>query len=258
MSVELITGKASTDHVTSNHARLLNAGILGSDHYLLKELSWDTPPSMQDANTVIIPPRVLMMNGAQVVIDQPETVNIQSGSQGQRRSDLVVCRYSLDTGTGYETASLMAIKGEPVSGSTPSDPQIESESILGGAIVHDMPICRVNLDGITVTGVDDLEQVLTPVQDSLTQMREYGFTTCSAGIATKAIPANGTHAFNSTWMRAFASTPQVVGWYANDNIWSVTVTNVTKTGARIIVRNVSSSINGVESRVYVTAYGQLA
>lgn len=167
MSVELITGRSGRDHISSNHARMLNAGIYGADHYLLKQLSWDTPPSMQDANTVIIPPRVLMMNGAQVVIDQAETVTIQSGSQGQKRSDIIVCRYSLDTSTGYETATLQAIKGTPAGG-TPEDPAIETDSIIGGAIVHDMPICRINLDGITITGVNDLEQVLNPVGDSLT------------------------------------------------------------------------------------------
>lgn len=234
MSVELITGRSGRDHISSNHARMLNAGIYGADHYLLKQLSWDTPPSMQDANTVIIPPRVLMMNGAQVVIDQAETVTIQSGSQGQKRSDIIVCRYSLDTSTGYETATLQAIKGTPAGG-TPKDPAIETDSIIGGAIVHDMPICRINLDGITITGVDDLEQVLTPVGDSLTRIEfertlDYGLDQFSAD----GVVSNGVALINVKWVNAGTFTVnawkvvticRMVGWATTRDVNTVATEN---------------------------------
>ena len=254
---ELVTGHEGATHVSSDDAGRFNACTLGFDDYLFTLPDGTVPQAvLEDANHVTIPVCDMMLEGRHVRVSSADSVVIESGGAGVKRRDLICIHYTRDS-ENVEKVVWEVVKGTP--GSTVTTPDLPvTASILDMAEDVYVPVFRVDLDGITPSAPVCLLATFTPVQDSLTRMREYGFTTCSAGIATKAIPANGTHAFNSTWMRAFASTPQVVGWYANDNIWSVTVTNVTKTGARIIVRNVSSSINGVESRVYVTAYGQLA
>lgn len=169
----LVTGSHGGDdpHVESKHDALMHAAMLGRSGYILKTRNWTMKPTAKDANNITIPAWDLVVEGRQIYIAAPTDVNIQSGSQGQKRRDLIVARYALNSGTGVETVTLEAIKGVPSSG-TPADPGIETGSIIGGAIVSDLPLCRVNLDGITITSIDTLVNVLQPLEDvwnSLTQ-----------------------------------------------------------------------------------------
>lgn len=169
----LVTGSHGGDdpHVESKHDALMHAAMLGRSGYILKTRNWTMKPTAKDANSITIPAWDLVVEGRQIYIAAPTDVNIQSGSQGQKRRDLIVARYALNSGTGVETVTLEAIKGRPSSG-TPADPGIETGSIIGGAIVSDLPLCRVNLDGITITSIDTLVNVMQPLEDvwdSLTQ-----------------------------------------------------------------------------------------
>lgn len=169
----LVTGSHGGDdpHVESKHDALMHAAMLGRGGYILKTRNWTMKPTAKDANNITIPAWDLVVEGRQIYIAAPTDVNIQSGSQGQKRRDLIVARYALNSGTGVETVTLEAIKGKP-SAATPADPGIETGSIIGGAIVSDLPLCRVNLDGITITSIDTLVNVMQPLEDvwdSLTQ-----------------------------------------------------------------------------------------
>ena len=169
----LVTGSHGGDdpHVESKHDALMHAAMLGRGGYILKTRNWTMKPTAKDANNITIPAWDLVVEGRQIYIAAPTDVNIQSGSQGQKRRDLIVARYALNSGTGVETVTLEVIKGKP-SAATPADPGIETGSIIGGAIVSDLPLCRVNFDGITITSIDTLVNVMQPLEDvwdSLTQ-----------------------------------------------------------------------------------------
>lgn len=171
----LVTGSHGGDdpHVESKHDALMHAAMLGRGGYILKTRNWTMKPTAKNANNITIPAWDLVVEGRQIYIAAPTDVNIQSGSQGQKRRDLIVARYALNSGTGVETVTLEAIKGKP-SAATPADPGIETGSIIGGAIVSDLPLCRVNLDGITITSIDTLVNVMQPLEDvwdSLTQTK---------------------------------------------------------------------------------------
>jgi hypothetical protein len=162
----LVTGSHGGDdpHVESKHDALMHAAMLGRSGYILKTRNWTMKPTAKDANNITIPAWDLVVEGRQIYIAAPTDVNIQSGSQGQKRRDLIVARYALNSGTGVETVTLEVIKGKP-SAATPADPGIETGSIIGGAIVSDLPLCRVNLDGITITSIDTLVNVMQPLED---------------------------------------------------------------------------------------------
>ena len=162
----LVTGSHGGDdpHVESKHDALMHAAMLGRSGYILKTRNWTMKPTAKDANNITIPAWDLVVEGRQIYIDAPTDVNIQSGSQGQKRRDLIVARYALNSGTGVETVTLEVIKGKPTA-ATPVDPDIETGSIIGGAIVSDLPLCRVNLDGITITSIDTLVNVMLPLED---------------------------------------------------------------------------------------------
>ena len=178
----LVTGSHGGDdpHVESKHDALMHAAMLGRSGYILKTRNWTMKPTAKDANNITIPAWDLVVEGRQIYIAAPTDVNIQSGSQGQKRRDLIVARYALNSGTGVETVTLEVIKGKP-SAATPADPGIETGSIIGGAIVSDLPLCRVNLDGITITSIDTLVNVMQPLEDVWDSLTQSGPTTLLNG-----------------------------------------------------------------------------
>lgn len=178
----LVTGSHGGDdpHVESKHDALMHAAMLGRGGYILKTRNWTMKPTAKDANNITIPAWDLVVEGRQIYIAAPTDVNIQSGSQGQKRRDLIVARYALNSDTGVETVTLEAIKGKP-SAATPADPGIETGSIIGGAIVSDLPLCRVNLDGITITSIDTLVNVMQPLEDVWDSLTQSGPTTLLNG-----------------------------------------------------------------------------
>ena len=107
------------------------------------------------------------MQGRQVSIAKGQTdeITIENGTQGEKRIDLVVIRYSKNADTGIETAIPFLVKGIP-SENNPVRPEHLEGDIRGGDLTADWPLYELYLDGISVTNVKPLFDVLMSV-DSL-------------------------------------------------------------------------------------------
>lgn len=170
MTVELITGFAGTPHIGSDDIGAFQAGIVGPGDYALTTGN-QLKATMSNANTIAVQSGDAVLNGRHVHLTGTTTATVQSGTQGQKRNDLAVLRYTKNTTTGVETCSLVVLKGTPATG-TPADPAHNTGSILDGVATADMPLYRIPLDGITVGTIVPLFNVLKPMKDvwdSLTQ-----------------------------------------------------------------------------------------
>ena len=170
MTVELITGFAGTPHIGSDDIGAFQAGIVGPGDYALATGN-QLKATMSNANTIAVQSGDAVLNGRHVHLTGTTTATVQSGTQGQKRNDLVVLRYTKNTTTGVETCSIVVLKGTPTTGA-PTDPAHTTGSILDGVATHDMPLYRIPLDGITVGTLVPLFNVLKPMKDvwdSLTQ-----------------------------------------------------------------------------------------
>lgn len=170
MTVELITGFAGTPHIGSDDIGAFQAGIVGPGDYALATGN-QLRATMSNANTIAVQSGDAVLNGRHVHLTGTTTATVQSGTQGQKRNDLVVLRYTKNTTTGVETCSIVVLKGIPTTG-TPADPAHNTGSILDGVATHDMPLYRISINGITVGTLVPLFNVLKPmtdVWDSLTQ-----------------------------------------------------------------------------------------
>lgn len=170
MTVELITGFAGTPHIGSDDVGAFNAGLVGPGDYALATGN-QLKATMSNANTIAVQSGDAVLNGRHVHLTGTTTATVQSGTQGQKRNDLAVLRYTKNTTTCVETCSLVVLKGTPTTG-TPADPAHNTGSILDGVATHDMPLYRIPLDGITVGTLVPLFNVLKPMKDvwdSLTQ-----------------------------------------------------------------------------------------
>ena len=167
--VELVTGHANKAHATAEQAAGLNAGILGLDDYVL-DVHDKLKITVVSANKVTIGTGELVMQGRHVSQGTPEDLIVTNGSQGQKRNDLIVCRYTKGS-QNIESAKLVVVRGTPTTG-TPTDPAVNTTSPLDGGTTYDMPLYRIPLDGITIGTPVPLFNVLKPmsdVWDSLTQ-----------------------------------------------------------------------------------------
>jgi hypothetical protein len=167
--VELVTGHAGKAHATAEQAAGLNAGILGLDDYVL-DVHDKLKITVVSANKVTIGTGELVMQGRHVSQGTPEDLIVTNGSQGQKRNDLIVCRYTKGS-QSIESAKLVVVRGTPTTG-TPTDPAVNTTSPLDGGTTYDMPLYRIPLDGITIGTPVALFNVLKPmsdVWDSLTQ-----------------------------------------------------------------------------------------
>lgn len=160
MTVELVTGHAGTGHIDGFDVGGLIGGIAGDGDYVLQEPYGAIDCTVRDNNHVIIGKGDLIMSGRHVRIEDPETLTVQSGTQGQQRHDLVVMHYSRQS-SGIETAELQVLRGIPGSSGTP---WYNTGSILNGSTTRDMPLYRLDLNGISLsTSPARLFNTLTPV-----------------------------------------------------------------------------------------------
>ena len=182
--VELVTGHANKAHATAEQAAGLNAGILGLDDYVLN-VHDKFKITVVSANKVTIGTGELVMQGRHVSQGTPEDLIVTNGSQGQKRNDLIVCRYAKGS-QNIENAKLVVVRGTPTTG-TPTDPALNTTSPLDGGTTYDMALYRVPLDGITLGDPVPLFNVLKPmsdVWDSLTPAEYAPYIQCAGHTVT--------------------------------------------------------------------------
>ena len=182
--VELVTGHAGKAHATAEQAAGLNAGILGLDDYVL-DVHDKFKLTVVSANKVTIGTGELVMQGRHVSQGTPEDLIVTNGSQGQKRNDLIVCRYAKGS-QNIESAKLVVVRGTPTTG-TPTDPTLNTTSPLDGGTTYDMPLYRIPLDGIAIGTPVPLFNVLKPmsdVWDSLTSAEYAPYIQCAGHTVT--------------------------------------------------------------------------
>ena len=181
---ELVTGHAGKAHATAEQAAGLNAGILGLDDYVLN-VHDKFKITVVSANKVTIGTGELVMQGRHVSQGTPEDLIVTNGSQGQKRNDLIVCRYAKGS-QNIESAKLVVVRGTPTT-DTPTDPAVNTTSPLDGGTTYDMPLYRIPLDGITIGEPEPMFNILQPmssVWDSLTPAEYAPYIQCAGHTVT--------------------------------------------------------------------------
>lgn len=168
MSIHLVTGRGTGDHVTSADAGSLHAGIVGTGRYVLNRGSQFAYEVISN-NLVKIKDGDLLNQGRHmnIAVNDYEECTIENGLQSVKRNDLIVIRYEKNTETEIESASVVVIKG--TSGDTAVDPEYITGNILSGDTTDDFPLYRVRLNGLNIEGVDGL----FAVNKSLVDLEEY-------------------------------------------------------------------------------------
>ena len=151
MAFEIVDGMTGTKHISSDDLAALNTATVGKADCVL-EYGNDFALSMASANTATLGTGVGMVGGKRFWNQAATSLTIQSGTQGQKRNDLVVARYA-KTSAGIESITPVVIKGTPTMG-TPADPNTTA---------NDLKLWRVPLDGINAGTPVRLFEPVTPL-----------------------------------------------------------------------------------------------
>lgn len=150
-NLHLVTGYAGQAHVTAADDGSFNTAIFGNGQYVL-DIGNKFAASVVSNNKITIADGDLLMQGRHVRLNEGTTVDltITNGTQGKLRNDLIVARYTKDSVSGVEQVNLVVIKGTAVD-SNPADPAYTNGDIINDhALLNDMPLYRVPLNGLTV------------------------------------------------------------------------------------------------------------
>lgn len=162
-NMNLVTGYRGANHVTADDHGSLYAGIFGEGSCVLNRGS-KFAASAVSANKINIADGDLIIQGRHGRIAPGSTVSVtlSNGSQGYKRHDLIVARYSRNASTSVEDLSLVVIKGTQTTG-TPADPDYTSGDILVSKnATADFPLYRVVLNGVNIEEIEQLFSVFIP------------------------------------------------------------------------------------------------
>ena len=138
MAFEIVDGMTGTKHISSDDLSALNIATIGKADCVLK-YGDDFKLTMASANNATLGTGVGMVGGKRFWNQAATSLTVQSGTQGQKRNDLVVARYA-KTSAGIESITPVVIKGTPSTG-TAADPATTS---------NDLKLWRIPLNGISV------------------------------------------------------------------------------------------------------------
>lgn len=159
-SLHLVTGYAGKEHVTSADQGSFHANLLLNGSYVLN-VGNKFAATIVSNNSIKIQDGDILMQGRYIKLDSGTfiDVNIENGTQDHKRNDLIVVRYTKSASTGVESTELVVIKGTPDTAEA-VDPEYTNADILDGALVCDMPLYRVSIDGLNVSAVVPLFEVV--------------------------------------------------------------------------------------------------
>jgi len=152
--MEIITGTTNAVHVQSSDDRIRQAAVFGFNDVVLptgKALLYD----LVNVNTLRIYDGDVMMQGTHGRIRHGgyDDIAISNGTSGYNRNDIVIAEYN--NTDGLESIQLKLLKGTLTTGSA-TDPVYTSGDILSGDVLDQMPLYRIRLTGLTISGIDKL------------------------------------------------------------------------------------------------------
>ena len=249
--MEIVTGYRGKPHITSEKWADLNRGIIGAEEYVLgvgrmfeSELVSNNLLKIYDGCGVFQGREFSTSAG------QSDEITIENGTQGEKRIDRIVARYTKNEDTKVETIEPVLIKGTP-SASDPAVPKHTEGNIRQGDLIADMPLYEVELNGINVVEVRQLFQVLM----NMNKINMYLSDKENPVIMEKIVKTPGItlNAFEGKALSSSALTPPTVegyrciglasGWgegqiglVVSPNGWAANCTNVKKTYNAVVLK----------------------
>lgn len=192
--MKIVSGRTGSPHVTSQQFRQMLEGIIGQGSYIITS-GENLKPELSSNNLLKIRSGMMAHHGCISCVDigTYDEVTLTNGSQGMKRIDLIVNRYTRNAETEVENCSWKVIQGKPVA-SNPAVPAYTSGNLQNGDLVDECPAFEVHYDGINVTevksllsvtdGLSELSSNLTNMESNLMAINTYHMTLNTSNVKT--------------------------------------------------------------------------
>lgn len=163
--MEIVTGLRGTPHITSADVigfqqgiATVGSGALPVGEKFRAELASNNELKIYDGEGVIQGVHFRVLPGTY------DSITLENGSQGQKRKDLIVVKYTKNAQTGYENTEWVVKKGTSTT-ETPAEPTATEGDVRAGDILAEVPWYVVEYDGINVTSVTPKFSTLMNIQE---------------------------------------------------------------------------------------------
>ena len=170
--MEIVSGRTGRPHVTSQQFRQIIEGIVGDGSCILPS-GENLEPELVSNNSLKIRSGMMCHHGnvSSVKIGTYDEVELTNGSQGMKRIDLVVNRYTRNEEDNTEKNEWIVIMGTPAE-SNPTVPEYTKGNLQEGDLVDDCPAFEVHFDGINITEVTKMLEI-TQTNKDLSKLLDY-------------------------------------------------------------------------------------
>lgn len=241
--MEIVSGRTGKPHVTSQQFRQIIEGIIGDDSCILPS-GENLEPELVSNNSLKIRSGMMCHHGnvSSVKIGTYDEVELTNGSQGMKRIDLIVNRYTRNEKDNTEKNEWVVIMGSPAE-SNPVVPEYTQGDLQKGDLVDDCPAFEVHLDGINIVEVTKKLEIATTNKELAAKLPVYGTTPI---IETRANSYKDTSVkFGKTFSKAPVVVISLSGGSQNTKTFGVAVLS-TGTSSCVI-----RTVNGNNSSVSI-------
>lgn len=123
-------------------------------------------------NKVRIADGVLCVDGhmARIPYGEYEDCEIMNGQSGKNRNDIIVAKFETTGTGGIDTMTCEVIQG--TAGETAVDPELTQDDIYAGGKVREYPLYRVKIEGLNITAVERMFEIIPSNKDLSNQLAE--------------------------------------------------------------------------------------
>ena len=174
--MEIVSGRTGKPHVTSQQFRQIIEGIISDESCILPS-GENLEPELVSNNSLKIRSGMMCHHGnvSSVKIGTYDEVELTNGSQGMKRIDLIVNRYTRNEKDNTEKNEWVVIMGSPAE-SNPVVPEYTQGDLQKGDLVDDCPAFEVHLDGINIVEVTKKLEIATTNKELAAKLPVYGTT----------------------------------------------------------------------------------
>lgn len=161
--MKIVTGVGENAHVTSKEFRRVIESMAGQGSFIIK--CGDNMATVLVSNNLLkIKSGAMIHHGNISSVDPYDEIEINNGTQGMKRIDLIVNRYTKNAETEIESNEWVVIQGTPAT-SNPEVPAYIVGNLQDGDLVDDCPFCQIVIDGINVTEVKELLTIMSSIPE---------------------------------------------------------------------------------------------
>lgn len=205
--MKIVSGKTGTPHVISEQFRQIIEGTIGQGSYILTS-GENLEPELSSNNMLKIRGGMMSHHGnvSCVELNTYDELTLTNGSQGEKRIDLIVNRYTRNDETGLEKNEWVVIIGTP-DATNPKVPEYITGNLQNGDLTDDCPVFEVHYDGINVTEVKKLLPVMSNLdllngkitEREIIKTVTFPFIASKNGICVCLINPSQTNSYSYIW-----------------------------------------------------------